>query len=96
MTYAAPAWGFISKSNMNPLQAVQNRTLRLIGGYDKYTRIKQLHSDNEISMLKNYIKVLALKLYTSAKISRNQCIKEFGPDSLVDNQRVPKPSHILR
>ena len=30
MTYAAPALGFISKSNMNRLKVVQNRTLRLI------------------------------------------------------------------
>ena len=34
MTYAAPAWGFIPKSCMRRLQAVQNRALRLIVGYD--------------------------------------------------------------
>ena len=35
MTYAAPAWAFITKSSMQRLQAVQNRALRPIGGYDR-------------------------------------------------------------
>jgi hypothetical protein len=37
MTYAAPTWGFNSKSSMKSLQAVLNKALRLIGGYDRYT-----------------------------------------------------------
>ena len=85
MTNAAPAWDFISKCNMNCL----------IGGYDRYTRIEQLYSYNEIPMLKKYIKVLAMKLYACAKVTRNWYIKKSGSDSLVDNRRVPKFSHIL-
>ena len=34
MTYAAPAWAFIPKSSKKYLQAVQNKFLRIIGGYD--------------------------------------------------------------
>ena len=40
-------------------------------------------------MLKKYIKVLALKLYASARCSGNQHIRKFDSDSLVDNRRVP-------
>ena len=74
MTYATPAWAFISKTKMNSLQVVQNRALRIIGGYDWYTGTKQIHSDNEISMLKAYIKILAKKLYAFAKLSSNRYI----------------------
>ena len=48
MTYTALARGFISKSHLHRLQDVQNMTLRLFGGYDRYTRIELLHSDNKI------------------------------------------------
>jgi hypothetical protein len=46
MTYTSPAWAFIPKSSMNRLKAVQNRVLRIIGGYDWYTRTEQLHFGN--------------------------------------------------
>ena len=57
MTYAAPAWAFIPKTSTQRLQVVQNRALRLIGGYDWYTRINKMHSDLEIPKLKSFINV---------------------------------------
>ena len=36
---------FISKFNMNPLQIVQNRALRITGGYDWYTRTEELSGE---------------------------------------------------
>ena len=56
---------------LNRLQAVQNRALRLIGSYDWYTRLDKMHLESEIIKLKSFIKHLALKLYASAKLSRN-------------------------
>ena len=90
MTYASPAWAFIPKSSMNRLQAVQNRGLRLIGSYDRYIRLDKMHSELEIISSKD----LALKLYASAKLSRNKYINKLG-DSLVINQSVPKPINII-
>ena len=95
MTYASPAWGFISKSHMQRLQVVQNWTLRVIGNHDWYTRIDKMHSDTQIPRLKANIKVLALKLYASAKSSSNRYIKNLGSDCQVGGRRVPKPSDIL-
>ena len=51
MTYVPSAWSFISKFNMNHQQVVQNMALRIIAGYDWYTRTEKLHFDNEIRML---------------------------------------------
>ena len=62
MIYAAPAWAIISKSNMKRLQAVHNRALRLIGGYDWYTLTDKMHSDIENIQLESFKKHLALKL----------------------------------
>ena len=95
MTYTSPVCAFISKSSLQCLQVVQNRALRLIGGYDWYTRINKMHSDLEIPKLKSFIKRLALKLYGSAKSSRNRYIKKLGTDTSVVNRRVPRPFHIL-
>ena len=95
MTYASPVWAFISKTNMNRLQVVQNKALRIIGGYDWYTRTELLHFDNEILMLNSFIKKLASKLYSSVKTSRNKYIKKSGSDSKVLTQRAGKPSHLL-
>ena len=71
MTYASPAWAFISEQNMNSLQLVQNKALRIIGGFDWCTRT-ELHFDNEILMLKNFIKICPLNcmlLLKQAEIS---------------------------
>ena len=54
-----------------------------------------MHLCLEIPRLKIYINNLALKLYVSAKLSRNRYIKKLGADSLVYNQRVLRPFHIL-
>ena len=95
MIYAAPAWAFITKSSVRRLQAVQNQALRLIGDYARYTRIYKMHSNLEITKLKSFMKYLAFKLYSSAKLNRNRYIERLGTDSLVDNRRVLKPAHIL-
>ena len=94
MTYSAPAWAFILKSNMHRLQAVQNRALRLVDGYDRYTRIDKMHLELEMIKPKSFMKHLTLKLYASAKLSRNQYIKRLGTDSLVDNKPIHIPDYV--
>jgi hypothetical protein len=67
VTYASPAWAFITKSQYKSLQVVQNRALRIIRGYDIRTRTTQMHFDLKIHMPKSYVKILTLKMYASAK-----------------------------
>ena len=45
MTYAAPAGLSSQKTEMERLKTVQNRALRLIGGYFYHTRIEKMHLD---------------------------------------------------
>ena len=93
MTYASPAWAFITKSQYKSLQVVQNRALRIIGGYDIRTRTTKMHFDLEIPKLKRCIKILAL--YASAKPSRNRYVRKLGSASTVLDPRVRRPLHIL-
>jgi hypothetical protein len=62
---------------------------------NRYTRNDAMHSDIEIVKLKSFVKHLTLKLYVSAKRSRNQYISRLVINTLVDNRKVPKPVHIL-
>ena len=55
---------------MERLQPVQNRALRLIGGYFWYMLIEKMHLDLEIPRLNTYIKNLNFKLYADAKFSQ--------------------------
>ena len=87
MTYASPAWAFITKTQFFRLQVVQNRALRVIGGYDRHARTDKMHLDHQLPMLKSYVKTLTLKMYASAKTSSNRYVR---------NSRVPRPLHILR
>ena len=82
MTYAFPGWAFVSKTTMRHMQAVQNWVLGVI---------EQSHFDNEMLMLKSFIKSLNLTLYVPA--SKNRYIKPRS-DSLVDKRGVKKPSYI--
>ena len=90
MTYSAPVWAIILKTNMKHLQAVQIRSLRLTVGYDCYTRINKIHSYLEIIKLKSFMKHLDLILHGSTRLSRNRYVKRS-----VDNRRVQKPVHIF-
>ena len=80
------------KINMQHLQAVQNRGLRLIG---LITRTDKIRTDLEIINFKSFMKHLPLELYAYAKLNRNSLFERLGTESLVDNRRVPKPVRIL-
>ena len=84
------------KKNSIRLQVVQNRALRIIGGYDRYTRTDKMHFDHEIPKLKSFIKCLAFKMYATVKSSRNRYVRKLGAVSMVIDPRVPRPLHILR
>jgi hypothetical protein len=94
MTYASSAWAFITKRKLNRLQVVQNTALRIIDGYDRYTRTETLHFDYKIPMLKRFIRSLALKMYASAKTSRNRYVRKLDFASTILGPKVPRSFYI--
>ena len=55
-----------------------------------------MHFDHKIPMFKSYIKYLTLKIYASAKTSRNMHIKKLGSASMVFESGVSPPIHVLK
>ena len=96
MTYASPAWAFITKNQLSHLQVVQNRALQIIGGHDRRTCTDDMHLDFKIPTLKSYIKTWAFKMYAFVKTSRNRYVRKLGSASRVLYPRFPRPLHILR
>ena len=74
-------------SNIKQLQVVQNKALRIIGGYDIYTRIIQLHEDLEIPMLQDHLLELSIKFFNSTSSNPNPIIATIG--------KTGAPSHHL-
>ena len=55
LTYACPVWTMICRSNFNKLQVVQNKFLRLIGKYRKWSLINTMHDGLKIERIEVYI-----------------------------------------
>ena len=91
MTYAPPAWAFISKSSKKFLQAVQNKFLRIIGGYDYDTSMEQMCSDNDITTLTRHIKILTTRFCAAAKNRRNKLIRALGTTPFLGQDRGQIP-----
>ena len=95
ITYAAPAWMGSSKLKMQKIQVLQNRCLRKIGGYDRYTRIQQLHEDLRVERIEDFVKRLAKKMYDKAGRSRNSTIRTIGDYNPEDFPRRRMPKALL-
>lgn len=78
LTYAAPVWSNISKSNLQSMQVIQNRCLRIIGQYPRWTLISKMHKDLNIELIENKVFNLSKKFFDNCNISSNPLISEIG------------------
>mgnify|MGYP002775233228 CR=1 FL=1 len=63
LTYACPVWSNTSKSNIEKLQKVQNRCLRMALNKNIRTKIKALHEEAKIQPVKERILDLTQKFF---------------------------------
>ena len=80
ITYGCPVWSNISESNYNKLQIVQNKFLRIIGNYPRYTFLNVMHSELNIEFIKTHIFKLAKKFFTDIENSANVALHEINYD----------------
>lgn len=95
MTYAAPAWGFSSKTNWKRLQAVQSKVLRMAANSPWYIRNSNLHRDLDIPMINEFCNELISGFFDSASSHPNPTIaqaSEYLPD---DKFRHRRPRNAL-
>lgn len=78
LLYASPVWSMISKCHYDKLQVVQNKFLRLIGNYRRYTQIKEMHKELEIEYVRNYIKKLSIDYFNKIGQHTNKLVKNIN------------------
>lgn len=82
LTYAAPVWSNTSNSNIQALQVVQNKCLRIIGKYPRWTLIEKMHTDLGIPPIKEFVHKLTKNFFNKCAFNDNNLIKELGNYSL--------------
>jgi hypothetical protein len=55
MTYACPAWEFVTECHLLKLQSLQNKVLRIIGNCPKSTPVRDMHKAFHILYGYDYI-----------------------------------------
>ena len=71
ISYGCPVWSNISESNFNKVQILQNKFLRLIGNYPRYTWINKMHVELKIEFIKSYIIKLTKNFFDQIEKSNN-------------------------
>ena len=74
LTYACPVWSFMTLSNFNKLQVVQNKFLRMIGNYRMFTPIFQMHSDLNIETTHDYVKKCSTSYFNRISSHSNNLV----------------------
>lgn len=83
MTYACPVWSYVSKTSFNKLQITQNKFLRIIGNFRRYTMIKEIHDKLNIDFLHEYVKKLSTAYYNRISTHVNALVQNV----LYENKR---------
>ena len=82
ITYAAPIWCSASKTQINKIQRIQNKCLRLILNANRLTKIKTLHNKTGLMTINQHVKLTATKFYKiqtkKSKLTKNMTLTETG------------------
>lgn len=81
MIYACPVWSMTSNSNFAKLQIQQNKFLRLVGNYRKFTRISHMHDELKIENVYDYVKERTMKFFEKAINHPSDYIRNLKCDS---------------
>lgn len=76
ITYGIPVWGTAAKTNLNHIQIVQNKLLRIITDAPFYVRNDTLHRDRKMPKIQDWITIVARKLIYAAKTHENPLLQE--------------------
>ncbi|GFY01599.1 RNA-directed DNA polymerase from mobile element jockey [Trichonephila clavipes] len=85
LTYASQIWGITSNRNLDRIQILQNRALRLILNAPTYIKRIHIHKDLKIPALTSRIKKLATAFYEQVNAHSNSLI---NIQAAMDTQRT--------
>lgn len=78
LTYAAPVWSSMCNSNFSSLQIIQNKSLRIVTSYPRYTPIGLLHDMTDMVTLKQFITDLTKSFFNKCSASAYPIICNIG------------------
>lgn len=76
MTYACPVFAHAARSNLSPLQVIQNRFMRKATGCPWYVRNRNLHIDLEVPSIKEYVRQASKRYFDSAVTHPNFLVRK--------------------
>jgi Reverse transcriptase (RNA-dependent DNA polymerase) len=95
LTYAAHIWGKTSKSNINKLQNVQNKSLRIITHCPWFIRNNDIHADLSTPLVLDQIKINAERFYEKLSSIPNPLIQILSNYSVTEFLKYARPKNLL-
>ena len=77
LTYGAPVWETCSDTHYRKLQITQNKLLKLIYDLPRYYSTRDLHSLDNIELIKDYIIDICQRFQDNAEFSENPLIRRL-------------------
>ena len=101
LTYAAPVWSNTSSCNYHRLQISQSKCLRVIGNFPRRTPIPRLHTNLNVTPIRDFIYHLTATFSDRCPAHPNPLVRSIANYSLADLHHQYKkyihkrPKHIL-
>lgn len=76
VTYSIATWGCAAVTNVNKIQVIQNKALRMITGAPWFVSNLQLHKDLKIPSIRRYMKAKTIKTLLKAENHENHLIRQ--------------------
>lgn len=83
LLYACPVWSLTSDSNLKKIQIIQNKFLRIIGNYRRFTQIETMHRELKIEPIKDYMKTIVKNYFERVNSHRNKLVRNIIYDTKV-------------
>ena len=77
LTYVCPVWSMICRSQYDKLQILQNKFLRLIGNFRKYSKISEMHAKLNVEYIHNFIKKLSTDYFNIIEKHQNPLVRSI-------------------
>lgn len=78
LTYAVTVWGTAKRTNLNQIQIIMNKTLRMVISAPWFVRNSIIYRDLATETLQEIIRKRAVKFYTQARLSDNPLVSELA------------------
>jgi hypothetical protein len=83
MLYACPVWSLTCQSNLNKLQVTQNKFLRIIGNFRKFTPISVIHEETKMEYIYECMNRNVHKYFKAIESHKNNLVRNILYDNTV-------------